>query len=151
MLSQLISPQRVFLDLSPQPKADLLRTLADRLAAHGDIQDPAALTERLVARERLITTGVKKGFAFPHAFSPQTQRLFLTIARIPGGADYESLDGDPVEVIFLLLGPESRQDVHLRVLARLSSIARQPGTLEALREAASAGDVIEFLNRNDRE
>lgn len=149
MLSQILSPQRVFLDLSPQPKEELLRALADRLAALGEIADPAALTERLIARERMITTAVKRGFAFPHAFSPQTKHLILTVARVPNGTDYESLDGEPVELIFLLLGPETRQDVHLRVLARLSSIARQPGTLEALRGAGTAEEVVDFLNRND--
>lgn len=149
MLKEIISPQRIFFDLDPEPKADLLETLAQRLADLGEVQEPDLLAQNLIRRESMITTGVKEGFAFPHVFSPQVSNLSLTVARIQEGTDFESLDGKPVEFIFLLIGPESRQDVHLRLLARLSRVARAPGMLESFRQASSAQEIMELLTNSD--
>lgn len=149
MLKEIISPQRIFFDLEPQPKAELLKTLAQKLAELGEVQEPDLLTKNLIRRETMITTGVKEGFAFPHVFSPQVTNLSLTVARIREGTDFESLDGKPVEFIFLLIGPEARQDVHLRLLARLSRVARAPGMLENFRQASSAEEIIELITNSD--
>ncbi len=150
MLDAILSPQRVFVDLAPAPKAELLRGVCRRLAALGEVEDAEALAELLIRREALITTAVKTGFAFPHAFTPQVESLKLTIGVIREGTDYESLDGAPVEFVLLLIGPPARQDVHLRVLARLSNIAREPGALEALRALATPQAIVDFFAQSDR-
>jgi mannitol/fructose-specific phosphotransferase system IIA component (Ntr-type) len=138
------------MDLKPAPKNVLLSQIADRLGALGEIEDPDRLARRLIERERMMTTGVKEGFAFPHAFTPQIDTLKLTVVLIREGTDYESLDGKPVEIIFLLLGPLSHQDRHLRVLARLSRIATGSGFLDTLRQATSADEVVTLLTESDK-
>ncbi len=150
MLDAIISPRRVFLGLEARPKPELLADLVGRLAELGEVRDPDRLTRLLVKREELITTGVKNGFAFPHAFSPQIDTLILTIGVIPGGTDYQSLDGNPTEFILLLLGPPSHQDVHLRVLARLSRIATGQGTLEELRSSVLPEAVAALFTESDK-
>lgn len=150
MLSKILSTAHIFLDLKPEPKPQLLRTISRRLAEAGVIKDADAMADRLIKREQLITTGVKEGFAFPHVFSPQVSELCLSVWRVPGGTDYESLDGKPVEFIFLLAGPVAHQEIHLKVLARLSRIARTPGSLEALRATKTPQDVIAFLEQSER-
>jgi mannitol/fructose-specific phosphotransferase system IIA component (Ntr-type) len=150
ILSKILSSALIFTDLKPEPKHDLLRTIARRLAEAGVIADPNAMAERLIKREELITTGVKEGFAFPHVFSPQVSELSLSIWRVRGGTDYESLDGKPVEFIFLLVGPTAHQEVHLKVLARLSRIARTPGTLDALRATTTPEELVEVLEHSER-
>lgn len=150
-LEDIISVDRVFLDVEAQAKPDLLKHLASRLARIGVVADADRLTERLIERENMITTGVREGFAFPHVFSPQVADLTLTIARVAGGTDFDSIDGKPVELIFLFLGPPDRQEIHLRMLARVSRIARTPGTLDSLRGAESAQAIIDLISNSDRQ
>ena len=136
--------------LEGQNKAAVLREMTDRLVALGAIRDSEEIHRLLIEREGLMTTGVKRGFAFPHAFSPQFEKSFLTLGVVPGGVDYESLDHHPVEYIFLLLGPPDHQTVHLRILARVSRLMGQPDMLELLRAAGSAEGVIEILDDTER-
>lgn len=150
MLDAIISSRRIFLGLEARSKPELLADMVGRLAELGEVRDPDRLTRLLVKREELITTGVKYGFAFPHVFSPQIDKLILTIGVIPGGTEYQSLDGKPTEFILLLLGPPSHQDVHLRVLARLSRIATGPGTLEELRASVSPEAVASLFTESDK-
>lgn len=151
MLKKLINPDRILVGVQPAPKADLLRMLAGKLKDWHEIEDADRLTGLLVKREQMISTGVKTGFAFPHAFSPQVEKLSLTVAAIPEGTDYESLDGKPVEFVFLLIGPEQRQDVHLRVLARLSHLTAVPGILDELRKADSPSKLAEVILATDHD
>lgn len=150
MLREILSADRILLDLEPAPKGELLGEMTRRLAEAGAIADAAAVLDLLVKREAMVTTGVKRGFAFPHAFTKHAAELTLTVGVIRKGTDYESLDGEPVEFVFLLLGPPSRQDLHLRVLARLSRVATEAGMLEALRAATAAGEIANLLNESDR-
>ena len=150
MLTDILSPERVFMDLRPVPKEQLLGEMVQRLEDLGHLADTPAVTALLAERERMISTGVKHGFAFPHAFSRQVPTLNLTIGVIEGGTDYESLDGEPVEFILLLLGPPDHQDDHLRVLARLSSIASRPGMIEALREPKTPEALYDLFTESDR-
>jgi mannitol/fructose-specific phosphotransferase system IIA component (Ntr-type) len=150
MIADLLAPHRVMLDLSAAPKAALLGEMVRRLAESGDVESPDSVLDLLVRREELITTGVKTGFAFPHAFTPHAPRLILSVGAVRGGTDFQSLDGRPVEFVFLLLGPPARQETHLRVLARLSRVAGETGALEALREAADAEAIARLLGDSDR-
>ena len=149
-LGDILSSRRIILDLQPGPKVEVLRELTARLAELGEIDDGPAVADALIEREEMITTGVKEGFAFPHAFTPHVDSLKLTIGVVRGGTDYQSLDARPVEFILLLLGPPSRQDLHLQVLARLSRIATESGMLEALREAETAEAILERFEESDR-
>lgn len=148
MLNDIVSERRVFLDLAPAPKAELLGEITRRLADLGEIADPESIHRLLVEREEFDSTAVKPGFAFPHVFTPQLAELQLTIGRVREGADFASLDGSPVEFILLALGPPSQQ--RLRVLARLARVAGEPGMLEALREAASPAEVAGIFLDADR-
>lgn len=151
MIQSVLSPQRVYLDLKPQPKGELLREMTSRLAHSGQIAQPDVVSAALIRREAMITTAVKQGFAFPHAFIEHLSDMILTVGVIDEGTDYQSLDGAPVEFVFLLLGPPQRQDVHLRMLARLSHITSVPGIIEALREAKTPESFIEVLTQADRQ
>lgn len=149
-IEDILEPSRVLMGLSGRSKSDVLRAMTDRLAETGIVNDSAEIHRLLMEREALMTTGVKRGFAFPHAFSPQFDKSFLTLGVVPGGVDYESLDHNPVEFIFLLLGPPDHQTVHLRILARVSRLMGQPDMLAMLRAAGSVEDVIEVLDDTER-
>lgn len=141
-IQDMLQPNRILMDLPVSGKSEVLRTMADRLGALGQVADADEVFRLLSERERLMTTGVKRGFAFPHAFSKQFDTTFLTLGVIREGVDYQSLGGAPVEFIFLLLGPPTHQTLHLRMLARISRLTSQAEMLELLRQAAAATDPI---------
>lgn len=147
MLEDHLSLSRVFRDLQPAPAGEFIRALTGRLAEAGELTDPEAAAGLIRDREAITTTAVKPGFAYPHAFMPGFPRLILTVAHVPGGTDWGSLDGAPTEFFFLVLGPSSSR--HLRLLARISHITRLPGMLEALRETTSADELFAMLIEAD--
>lgn len=149
-IEEILHPSRVLMGLGGSSKWEVLREMTDRLAEMNFIRDSEEIYRLLVERESLMTTGVKRGFAFPHAFSPQFDQSFLTLGVIPNGVEYESLDHHPVEFIFLLLGPPNHQTVHLRILARVSRIMGQTDMLEMLRTAKTVEEVMDVLINTER-
>lgn len=149
-IEEILQSSRILMDLSGASKSEVLRAMTDRLAEQGFVQDSAQIHRLLMERETLMTTGVKQGFAFPHAFSTQFDKSFLTLGVVQGGVDYESLDNKPVEYIFLLLGPPNHQTVHLRILARVSRLMGQSDMLELLREARTVEEVMDVLIDTER-
>lgn len=144
-IEEILDPSRILTDLAGPGKTEVLQTMVSRLAGMGMVGQPDRVIQNLLERERLMTTGVKRGFAFPHTFSPQFDFSFLTLGVVPGGVDYESLDGNPVEYVFLLLGPPHHQTLHLRVLARISRLTGQPQMLERLRGVQTPEAIMELL------
>jgi mannitol/fructose-specific phosphotransferase system IIA component (Ntr-type) len=149
-IEEILQPSRVLMGLGGPDKGTVLRQMTDQLAEQGIVRDSEEIHRLLMEREALMTTGVKRGFAFPHAFSPQFDKSFLTLGVVKGGVDYDSLDRNPVEFIFLLLGPPDHQTVHLRILARVSRLMSQPDMLQMLRDAATVEAVIEVLDDTER-
>ena len=149
-IEEILDPTSVLMDLRATSKSGLLRQMTVRLAEMGLIRDSGEIYRLLMDREKLMTTGVKPGFAFPHAFSDQFDRSFLTLGIVQGGVDYDSLDHRPVEFIFLLLGPPDHQTVHLRILARVSRLMGQSEMLGLLREARTEEAVMEVLVNTER-
>lgn len=150
LLEEMLQPSRILFGLPNSNKSEVLRAMTDALAAQGMIRDSGAVHQLLMERETLMTTGVKRGFAFPHTFSPEFDSSFLTLGVIPGAVDYAALDGAPVEFIFLLLGPPIHQSVHLRTLARISRLTAQPDMLDLLRQATTPEAMMDLLAETER-
>lgn len=148
MLEDHLTPSRVFRDLPAAPPGEFIRTLTGKLAEAGELTDPDFAARLIGEREAITSTAVKPGFAYPHAFMAGFPKLMLTVAHAPGGTEWRSLDGQPTEFFFLVLGPSSSR--HLRLLARISHITREPGMLDALREAGSADELMKILLEADR-
>jgi fructose PTS system EIIBC or EIIC component len=149
-IEEILQPSRVLMDLRGAHKSEVLQQMIDRLGQLGMVPDGTEIHRLLMDREGLMTTGVKRGFAFPHAFSMQFDQSFLTLGVVKDGVDYESLDRQPVKFIFLLLGPPNHQTVHLRILARVSRLMGQPDMLELLRAAHSVPEVLEVLTDTEK-
>ena len=104
--------------------------------AHG--LDDRTIFETLLQRERLGSTGIGEGLAIPHGKLPKLDRLFGLVARLEKPIDFEALDGQPVDVLFLLLAPEGAGADHLKALARVARVLREPGILERIRATRDA-------------
>jgi PTS system nitrogen regulatory IIA component len=133
-LGDLLKPEGVFASLRVKNKKQALRDLAGR-AAHITGLDERQIFDTLLQRERLGSTAVGRGIAIPHARMVGLQRIATVFAQLDDPIDFESPDGEPVDLVFVLLAPEHAGADHLKALARISRVLRDPLTLEKLRGA----------------
>ena len=143
-LGDLIRSDAVVPALKSQSKKHLLQDLA-ALAAPGAGLDQRVIFEHLLQRERLGSTGIGKGIAIPHARLPALKRIYCLFARLEHGIEFESHDGDSVDLVFLLLAPETAGADHLKALARISRLLREPRAIEKLRSSQSKAALYSIL------
>lgn len=136
-LETLVPIERVVHDLRAADKAQLLAELARRAGAALDMP-PGDIAAALAAREALGSTGVGAGIAVPHAQLPRLGRTIGFLARLERPVDFASVDGQPVDLVFLLLGPPAARAEHLAALAAATRRLRDPTLANALRSAVSA-------------
>jgi nitrogen PTS system EIIA component len=143
-ISDLLAPEAVLASLKAQTKKQLLLELAVR--AHVRTQLPEKqIFETLNERERLGTTGVGAGIAIPHGRMAGVASITGVFARLESAIDYEAVDGQPVDLIFMLLAPENAGADHLKALARVSRLLRNQQICEKLRSAQSAEALYAIL------
>lgn len=143
-ISDLITPATVIPALKVTSKKQALQELS-RLSAGITGLDERTVFEILVERERLGTTGVGGGVAIPHGKHSGLDRLYGLFARLEQPVDYDSIDEQPVDLIFLLLAPEAAGADHLKALARVSRKLRDSDTCEKLRGSESADALYALL------
>jgi nitrogen PTS system EIIA component len=131
-LGDLIKPEGVIASLRAKSKKHALQEMADKAAALTGC-DARQIFETLLQRERLGSTGVGRGIAIPHGRLEGLQRIVSVFARLEEPIPFDSLDDEPVELIFLLLAPEQAGADHLKALARISRLLRDPVTIENLK------------------
>ena len=131
-LADLLQPQNVIARLRATSKKQALQELAKR-AAEITGQSERAIFSTLMKRERLGTTGVGNGIAIPHGKLPGLDRMYGIFARLDHPIDFEAIDERPVDLIFMLLAPESSAADHLKALARVSRLLRDKTACDKLR------------------
>jgi nitrogen PTS system EIIA component len=143
-LTDLVAPNAVVPALKVNSKKKALQELAARAATLTG-QNERAILEILLQREKLGSTAVGSGVAIPHGKLPKLGRLFGLFARLERPIDFEALDGQPVDLIFLLLAPEAAGADHLKALARVARLLRDPEVARKLRESRDADAVYAVL------
>jgi nitrogen PTS system EIIA component len=143
-LLDFLTPEAVVASLRVSGKKQALQELAAHAARLTGL-DERVVFEALLQRERLGSTGIGEGLAIPHGKLPNLSRLFGLVARLDKPIDFEALDGQPVDILFLLLAPEGAGADHLKALARIARVLREPGTIERIRAARDADAVFAVL------
>ncbi|RAI45814.1 PTS IIA-like nitrogen regulatory protein PtsN [Rhodoplanes roseus] len=133
-LNDLVAPQAVIPALKVNNKKQALQELAER-AAELTGRTEREILEVLMQRERLGSTAIGNGIAIPHGKLPRLEKLFGLFARLDRPIDFEALDGQPVDLVFLLLAPESAGADHLKALARVARMLREPEITRMLRDS----------------
>ena len=146
-LTDLVAPQAVVPALKVNSKKQAMQELAARAAGLTG-QGERDILEILQQRERLGSTGIGNGIAIPHGKLPKLERLFGLFARLDRPIDFDALDGQPVDLIFLLLAPEPAGADHLKALARVARLIRTPDTGKMLRESRDAEAIYAVLTRS---
>lgn len=147
-LVEALSLERILPDLRARSKADAIDELA-ALVTGPSGQRKEEVRRVLADRERLASTAIGDEVAIPHGKLPSASSLLLGVARSRGGLEFESVDGRPTRLFFVLLAPEHETGLHLKALARISRLCKEPGFRTRLLEAASAQEMFEVLAGED--
>jgi PTS system nitrogen regulatory IIA component len=143
-LEDLVSPKGVIAHLKVTSKKQALLELSERAAELTGVSD-RVIYETLLERERLGSTGVGQGIAIPHGKLPQLNRLYGLFARLDTPIGFESVDDQPVDLMFLLLAPEGAGADHLKALARVSRLLRNQSIVEKLRATEDPAALFAIL------
>jgi len=144
-LTDLVAPNAILPTLKVNNKKKVIQELATRAAALTG-QNERAILEILLQREKLGSTAVGNGVAIPHGKLPKLGRLFGLFARLEKPVDFEALDAQPVDLVFLLLAPEAAGADHLKALARVARLLRDPEIARKLRESRDADALYAVLS-----
>jgi PTS system nitrogen regulatory IIA component len=144
----LIAPDAIVPNLRANSKKQVLQELAKRAAEIAGAPERAVF-EVLLERERLGTTGVGHGIAIPHGKLPELDRVHGMFARLEKPVDFDAIDEQPVDLLFLLLAPEQAGADHLKALARVSRLLRDGSLCEKLRGADSADAIYALLTHQE--
>ncbi len=144
MLTNLISPEAIIPALKATGKKQALQELSERAAELGGLS-AREIYDALLQRERLGSTGAGDGIAIPHAKLAKAAAMLVIFARAPRPIDFEAIDGAPVDLIFLLIAPESAGADHLKALARLARMLREPAITAKLRAARDVNALYSIL------
>ncbi len=149
-INDLLVPDGVVADLKATGKKQALQDLAKRAAEISGLH-VRAIFDVLMERERLGTTGVGNGIAIPHGKLPNLERLHGLFARLENPIDFQAIDERPVDLIFVLLAPESAGADHLKALARISRLLRDEAICDKLRGTDNAEALFAILTETEED
>ena len=148
-LHHYLSPELVILDLQTEGVESTLGDMVHVLAENGLVENERPVLDALLEREAAQTTGIGGGVAIPHAVYPELSSTVIGLALSREGIDFLSLDEKPVHTLFLLLSPPASSGTHIKLLARIARLMRQPDLLQELFAATTAEEVIEKIRQFD--
>ncbi len=146
-----LSKKAITTDVKSVKKEDVIKELVDTLVDAGDIEKRHRnkLIEALMARESLGSTAIGQGIAIPHAKSDSVTKLVAAFGLSKKGVDFDSLDGEPVNIFFLLLAPQDSAGPHLKALARISRLLKDKYFRDNLRMCIDDKSVIKTITQED--
>ena len=141
--------ESIIVDIQGATKREVLEELSDAVVKHKPHIDRGRLMEVLLERERLGSTGIGDGIAIPHGKLKELDQLALSFGRSPQGVDFESMDGRPTHIFFLLITPENATGLHLKLLARISRILKNEPFKQKLMNANRKEDIYQIIKQED--
>lgn len=147
-LDQILSSERVHSDVPAASRKRTLQVLGEIFAGADPVLSAQSVFDRLVARERLGSTGLGDGCALPHARVPGLGRTLGAFLRLRKGVDFDSPDHAPVDLVFALLVPEESTDEHLEILAAIARVFTDEGVRSSIRSADEPARIREVLLSN---
>jgi len=150
-VASLLAPERVRVGLSAAGKEDVIEAMVDLLGEAAAVRDLAQVREAVLAREAVMSTGVGKGLALPHARTNAVAETVAAFAVTAGPVGYGALDGQPVRLVFLLVGPEDERSTHVRLLSRISRLMNREAFRARLLQAPDAEAVLAVFREGEEE
>jgi nitrogen PTS system EIIA component len=145
-----LSPDAIKMSLESKTKKDVIKELVELLVQTGKVKDKKKMTQILIEREDLGSTGIGQGIAIPHGKSDTVNELTAAFGLSPEGVAFDSLDGEPVNIFFLLVAPEGAAGAHLKALARISSLLKDKYFRKSLISSKTPADVIKVIQEEEK-
>lgn len=149
-ITDVLHPEAICVDLKARDKKGVLQEMVEPLARVANLEHDA-LVRILMDRERLGSTGIGGGIGIPHGKLKGLDSLILGFGLSRSGVDFESIDGRPTHLFFLLITPENSTGLHLKLLARISRILKDESFKERLFNAADPNEVLDIISQEDEE
>jgi PTS system nitrogen regulatory IIA component len=150
-LSEIIDENSVIPELRAKDKRGVLEELAEAICKHVLSVDKGALVKVLLERERLGSTGIGDGVAIPHGKLTGVDRPIISFGRSKEGLDFDSMDGLPAHLFFLLVAPENSAGIHLKALAKIAKMLKNSLFRKKLMEAQSRKEIHQMIVQTDEE
>ena len=150
-ITDLLDARSISLQAAPGNKEEALNQAVELMTQRGNISDKAAYRRQVGEREKESTTGIGEGIAIPHGKCAAVSAPGLAAMVIPGGVDFDSLDGEPVTLLFLIAAPDTEDNIHLDVLGKLSMLLMDEEFTQRLRGAGSVEEFIKIIDEADEE
>lgn len=150
-LPEIIEENNIIPELRAKDKKGVLEELAEAISRHEPSIDKGALVKVLVERERLGSTGIGDGVAIPHGKMNGVSRPIISFGRSKQGLDFDSMDGQPAHLFFLLIAPEDSSSVHLQVLAKIAKILKNRDFRKKLMEPGTKKELYQRIVQTDEE
>jgi PTS system nitrogen regulatory IIA component len=147
LLRDLFTPPRIKVQIEAEDKDEVFEELVDLLVTQYRLDCRDELLDAIRRREEKMSTGIKRGIAIPHAKTPLVKGVIGVVGISRTGIDYQSLDGEPVHLLFLLVSSEADAGLHLAVLKKIALLVENPDFYEAVMAAADAEAVYKVLGR----
>ncbi len=148
-ITELLDRRSIDLNGAPKTKAEAIDQMVALMVKSGKINDVEAYTKQVLFREEESTTGIGDGIAIPHGRCDAVDRPGLAAMVIKDGVDYEALDDEPVNLIFLIAAPNTKDNIHLTVLAKLSRLLMHEEFVEGLKNAKSVDEFLKVIDEAD--
>lgn len=143
-LKTILTPGRTLCGVPGSSKKRVLENIAQCISEDINSLDPNQLFDNLVAREKLGSTGLGQGIAIPHCRMPSCDKIVGALVKLQEPIDFDAIDGNPVDLIFVLLVPEQADEEHLQVLARIAELFSDPEYCKRLREAGDSETLYQL-------
>jgi PTS system nitrogen regulatory IIA component len=150
-ISNYMTEELVKLDIAPGEKFSLLSRLSHMLGADKRVIDPDRLAEDIAEREKIEPTGIGEGVAIPHARTDSVSDIIIMMARLEEAVQYNSIDGKPVTLLFLIGTPKDAVQSYLKVLANLTKLIKEDSVRKSLALASTPAEVLEIVKANEQE
>ncbi len=148
-ICELLSEQYAVVGLPPGDKAAVVSSLIDVLDGHPLVNDLEVLRQAVLDREAVMSTGVGNGLALPHAKTPAVEGTVAVLATTREPVEFDSIDEEPVSILFLLAGTPESKSTHVRILSRISRLMNRSNFRESLLRAETGNEMLALLS--DRE
>jgi fructose-specific phosphotransferase system IIA component len=148
-ISELLPHSAIVLALQSKEKFAVISELVRPLVAAGAITEETEFVSAIVRRENMESTGIGLGVAIPHARTRAVSSIVLAFGRSDSGVDFNSLDGKPSHLIFLIAAPEEQKTEYIMTLARLSKLLRKDEVRIGLNKAGSPDDVVRVITQHE--
>ncbi|EJF74580.1 PTS IIA-like nitrogen regulatory protein PtsN [Bartonella alsatica] len=146
-LSELIAPEAIIPALKANSKKQVLQILAEKAAKLTNLSE-RVIFDIVLQREKLGSTGLGGGIAIPHGKLPEINRIIGIFARLENPVDFEALDDEPIDLVFLLLAPENAGVDHLKALSQIARVLRHTDVVQKLRNTHDANALYALLIEN---